>query len=143
MTISELADFFGVRPSAPSALRFYERVGILCPAGRISGRRRYDKTAEERLAFILSGRESGFTLKEIKRIISAASRGDSPRGLWRGASATKRIRLQREIKRLRTMQRSFERKAACRCRTLRDCERLLAGERRSSSARQKTTMGVE
>lgn len=116
----------------PSALRFYERIGILSPAGRVSGRRRYDKAAERRLAFILSARESGFTLTEIKELISAASLGASPRQLWRGAVAVKRIRLEKEIQRLRMAQKSLEQKSACRCKTLRDCEKLLARKRRAS-----------
>jgi len=126
MNISELAGAFGVRPST---LRYYERIGILSTAGRISGRRRYDQASEQRLALILSARESGLTLKEVKGLISAASAGTSPRNLWRNAAATKRIRLAQEFRKLRSVQRSLERKAACRCKTLRDCERLLAKER--------------
>lgn len=126
MTISELAGAFGVRPST---LRYYERIGILSPAGRVSGRRQYDNEAQQRLALILSARESGLTLKEIKRLISAASAGTAPRDLWRNAAATKRVRLEQEFRKLRSVQRSLERKAACRCKTLRDCERLLANER--------------
>ena len=114
MIISELAEAFGMRPSA---LRFYERIGILSPAGRISGRRRYDEASERRLAFILSARESGFTLSEIKELISAASQGTAPRRLWRGAAAVKRIRLEKEIQRLRAAQQSLEQKTACRCKT--------------------------
>jgi MerR family redox-sensitive transcriptional activator SoxR len=129
MIISELAGAFGMRPSA---LRFYERIGVLSPAGRVSGRRRYDAAAERRLAFILSARESGFTLAEIKELISAASRGTSPRRLWRDAAAVKRIRLEKEIQRLRAVQQSLNQKAACQCKTLRGCETLLARKRRVS-----------
>jgi MerR family transcriptional regulator, redox-sensitive transcriptional activator SoxR len=128
MIISELAEAFGMRPSA---LRFYERIGILAPTGRISGRRQYDEAAKRRLAFILSARESGFTLKEIKGLILAASHGKSPRTLWRSAAVAKRIHLEKEIHRLRGVQQSLETKAACRCKTLRDCETLLAKRRRT------------
>jgi DNA-binding transcriptional MerR regulator len=129
MTISELAKAFA---GQPSALRFYERMGILSPAGRIGGRRQYDKTAENRLAFILSARESGFTLAEIKGLIVAASQGTAPRQLWRQAAEVKRVRLEQEIERLRGAQRALARKAACRCKTLSECESRLARERRSS-----------
>jgi DNA-binding transcriptional MerR regulator len=129
MTISELAKAFAVQPST---LRFYERVGLLSPAGRIGGKRRYDKAAETRLAFILSTKNSGFTLAEIKGLISAASRGTAPRKLWRQATKAKRLRLEREIQRLQAAQRSLMRKAACRCQTLSDCESRLAREWRSS-----------
>lgn len=131
MSISELAKGFGVRPST---LRFYERVGLLIPAGRISGRRRYDETAERRLAFILSSRESGFTLSEIKELISSSLNGTSPRRLWPRAAQVKRLRLEKEIDKLREALRSLDRKSACQCRTLRECERKLAKERREGTA---------
>lgn len=126
MTISELAKSFGVRPST---LRFYERLGLLMPTGRVSGRRRYDKSGEKRLAFILSGRQSGFTLREIKGLIAASLNGISPRRLWPQAARVKRLRTEKEIARLRSVQNSLERKAACRCRTLKECENRLARER--------------
>jgi DNA-binding transcriptional MerR regulator len=129
MIISELAGAFGIRPST---LRFYERIGILSPAGRVSGRRRYDEAAERRLAFILSARESGFTLTEIKGLISAAAQGTSPRRLWRDAAAVKRDRLEKEIRRLKAVRQSLEQKTACRCKTLQDCEKLLARKRHTS-----------
>jgi len=136
MNIGELAKAFAVRAST---LRFYERIGILAPTGRVSGRRQYDTAAAQRLSFILSARESGFALKEIKGFISAASQGVSPRHLWRSAAATKRVRVEQEIQRLRTVQESLKRKAACRCKTLRDCERMLAQGLRPAAVRQKIT----
>ena len=127
MSISEFAKAFGVRPSA---LRFYERIGLLNSAGRISGRRHYDKTAETRLAFILSAQESGFTLSEIKELISVLLNGTSPRRLWPHAAEIKRLRLEKEIQRLRAAQRSLKRQAGCQCRTLQECERKQVKERR-------------
>lgn len=126
MTIGALAKNFGVQPST---LRFYERIGLLAPAGRISGKRQYDKASENRLAFILSGRDSGFTLAEIKRLIAASSNGIPPRQLWPHAAKVKRLRIEKEIARLRLVQRSLERKAACRCKTLKECESRLAHQR--------------
>ena len=129
MSISELAEAFGMRPSA---LRYYERLGLLAPAGRSSGRRLYDKVAENRLAFIVSARASGFTLAEIGGLIAAASKGTAPGKLWREAAKLKRHRIDREITRLQATRRSLDRKGACRCRTIRACERRLARELRVS-----------
>jgi len=134
MLISGLAKVLAVRPST---LRFYERIGLLSPAGQIAGRRHYHRAEEERLALILSAKESGFTLKEIKDLISAAARGQSPRALWREVATAKRIRLEREMQKLRAAERSLKRKAGCRCKTLRECERLLSKELRARS-RDKT-----
>src|SRR5262249_41668966 len=46
LSISEVAHQVGLRPSA---IRYYEGLGILPPAERISGQRRYDRTVLYRL----------------------------------------------------------------------------------------------
>ena len=52
----------------PSAIRYYEQIGILLPAQRVSGQRRYDTTVLYRLAVIQRTRQSGFTLDEIRQL---------------------------------------------------------------------------
>ena len=49
MRIGEVAERAGVRVSL---LRYYEELGLLAPAGRVSGQRRYDPSALRRLAVI-------------------------------------------------------------------------------------------
>ncbi len=63
LTISEVARTFGLRPSA---IRYYEQVGILPEALRTSGQRRYDGSVLRRLAVIQRAQQTGFTLDEIK-----------------------------------------------------------------------------
>ncbi len=61
------------------ALRFYERSGLLGkPARSQSGYRLYDEGVLERLGFIKKAQTLGFSLDEIKRIISDAQNGASP-----------------------------------------------------------------
>src|SRR5689334_12770519 len=50
----------------PSAILYYERIGLLPPAERLSGQRRYDPTVLYRLAIIQRARQLGFTLSEIR-----------------------------------------------------------------------------
>jgi len=59
LSISEVASQIGLRPSA---IRYYEQIGILPPAQRVSGQRRYDVTALHRLVVIQRARQTGFTL---------------------------------------------------------------------------------
>lgn len=67
LTISELAGEFGV---APSAIRYYEEVGLLKPGGRTSGGQRlYGDRERARLKLILRGRRFGFSLAEIREIL--------------------------------------------------------------------------
>jgi MerR family redox-sensitive transcriptional activator SoxR len=70
--IGELARRTGV---ATSALRYYERVGLLSPAGRAGGRRHYQPSSAERVALIRLCQDAGFTLAEIGRLLAAWDRG--------------------------------------------------------------------
>ena len=70
--IGELARRTGV---ATSALRYYERVGLLSPAGRAGGRRHYRPSSAERVALIRLCQDAGFTLAEIGRLLAVWGRG--------------------------------------------------------------------
>jgi MerR family redox-sensitive transcriptional activator SoxR len=59
---------------APSALRYYERVGLLSPAARNGQRRHYTPSSAERVALIRLYQDAGFTLAEIRRLLAAGSR---------------------------------------------------------------------
>ena len=66
-TIGELARRAGV---AASTVRFYERRGLLEAAGRSRANYRiYGPRAEERLGFIRSAQQAGFTLKDIEVLL--------------------------------------------------------------------------
>ena len=67
LTIGELAQRVGV---ATSALRYYEELGLLCPAERRAGRRYYDEAAVDVVGAILLLQDVGFTLAEIGRLWS-------------------------------------------------------------------------
>ena len=70
--IGELARRTGV---ATSALRYYERVGLLSPAGRAGGQRHYQPSSAERVALIRLCQDAGFTLAEIGRLLAAWGKG--------------------------------------------------------------------
>ena len=71
LAIGELARRAG---TAPSALRYYERLGLLPPAERAGGKRHYPPASAERLALIRLYQDAGFTLKEIRQLLAARSR---------------------------------------------------------------------
>jgi MerR family copper efflux transcriptional regulator len=76
MKIGEVSQASGI---GIEALRFYERSGLLGrPARSQSGYRLYNEGVLERLAFIKKAQTLGFSLDEIKRIISDAQAGASP-----------------------------------------------------------------
>ncbi len=66
-TISELAREFGI---APSAIRYYEELGLLSPHRETPrSRRSYGDRDRARLKLILRGRRFGFSLAEIADIL--------------------------------------------------------------------------
>src|SRR5688500_7439361 len=68
MTIGELADRFGL---ATHVLRHWEAVGLLTPARRVNGRRRYGRDALARIALIQLCKELGFELEQIRAMLDA------------------------------------------------------------------------
>jgi DNA-binding transcriptional MerR regulator len=68
IAIGELARRTGL---ASSALRYYERVGLLSPAGRAGGRRHYGASSAERVALIQLYQDAGFTLREIRALVGS------------------------------------------------------------------------
>jgi DNA-binding transcriptional MerR regulator len=70
--IGELARRTG---TATSALRYYERIGLLSPAERVGQRRHYPPSSAERVALIRLCQDAGFTLAEIGQLLAAWSRG--------------------------------------------------------------------
>lgn len=59
----------------PSAIRYYERVGVLPTPDRLAGRRRYTEETVRRLQVIDLGKRAGFTLDQLKELLES----DRPR----------------------------------------------------------------
>jgi MerR family copper efflux transcriptional regulator len=68
-TIGELAAHFGL---ATHVLRHWEAAGLLQPARRTNGRRRYTEADRVRIAIIAHGRRTGFGLTELRTVLTAA-----------------------------------------------------------------------
>jgi len=66
MRIGAVAEQAGVRVSL---LRYYEEVGLLAPAERVSGQRRYDASVLRRLAVIDAAQRAGLSLAEIRELL--------------------------------------------------------------------------
>ncbi|MEU1089649.1 MerR family transcriptional regulator [Streptomyces sp. NPDC005576] len=62
MTIGQLAEITGV---PASAIRFWERQGLLPEPGRQSGQRRYPPEAAQRIVVLRKCQQAGLTLAEI------------------------------------------------------------------------------
>src|SRR5882724_8868214 len=79
MSIGEVASEAGLRPSA---IRYYERLGVLPQAVRVSGRRQYDDAVVERLAIVRFAKQVGFTIDEVRDLLDGIDRRPPPER-WR------------------------------------------------------------
>ena len=123
LTISEVARRVGLRPSA---IRYYERLGILFPAERKSGQRRYDNTTVYRLAVIQHARQTGFTLDEIRQLFFGFDKGTSPGKRWQEMSRRKLAELEQLVDQIETIKGLLIGIQNCHCDALNECgEKLL------------------
>ena len=106
LTIGELSRRTGV---ATSALRYYEEVGLLRHATRISGHRRYTPDAVGVVGAVLLLRDT-FTLDEIRRLMAARSK--SP-GAWRELVRRKLVELDERIAEAQAARVAVEHALAC------------------------------
>lgn len=93
-TIGEIARRAGV---ATSAVRYFERRGLLAPDARMSGQRRYREDSLRRLVFIGMLQDAGLSLDEIDGIISAADIDE-----WKAIAQERLQALDEKIDRLET-----------------------------------------
>ena len=124
LSIGETARRAGVRPSA---LRYYERLGLLLPAGRINGRRRYAPEVVRELNVIRYLQRAGFSLREIGGLRRGGAAILPSRSL-RGAMRAKIRELEAEVERIRSMKADLERGLECACQGLADCAMICPRE---------------
>jgi MerR family redox-sensitive transcriptional activator SoxR len=124
MTISALAKQAGLRPSA---IRYYESIGLLAPPPRRSGQRSYDARALRRLAVIRQAQDAGFTLDEVRIVVQSP---DSLSEEWNRVAVRKLEELDAQIGKLRGMQDLIRRvQRSCRCRDADECGRAVLQKR--------------
>jgi len=123
MTISQVARRIGLRPSA---IRYYEAIGILARGPRVGGQRRYDETVLYRLALVGQARACGFTLEEIRRLFFAF-RAETPISeRWRSLSDAKLAELAERRRQIEEMEGMLRRlRQGCSCRALDECGRCI------------------
>jgi DNA-binding transcriptional MerR regulator len=111
MRIGQAAATAGVNAQT---FRYYERRGLLHPAGRRdSGYREYSEEAVRLVKFIKRAQELGFSLNEIRELLSLRARGGATNRAHVRALATAKIRdIDGKIHSLRAMKRSLVRLVA-------------------------------
>jgi MerR family redox-sensitive transcriptional activator SoxR len=134
LTISQIARQVDLRPSA---IRYYERIGILPAAQRSSGQRRYDETVLYKLAVIKRARQIGFTLEDIRRLFFGFRTNAPAAERWRKLSQQKLAELETLVGHIQTIQGLLRNQGNCKCTKLDQCGKAMflksCEERKSDS----------
>ncbi|HUR96444.1 MAG TPA: MerR family DNA-binding protein [Pyrinomonadaceae bacterium] len=106
MTASVLAK----RANVPLfTVRYYTRIGLLKPSRDLrNGYKVYKPTDKDRLKFITSAKDLGFTLAEIEDILDHAAHGDSPCPMVRDIVHRRVEENKQKIRELKKLQRRLE-----------------------------------
>ncbi len=123
MPIGALARAAGL---APSAIRYYEKAGLLPRPDRQSGQRRYGAETAARLRIIQLARDAGFTIAETRTFLSGFSQATTPAARWRALAGRKLAELEAQSQRIARMKALLETSFHCGCLRIEDCERAMA-----------------
>lgn len=105
LSIGELAERTGV---ATTALRYYDELGLVQPAARASGRRRYAASAVAEVGVIAFLREVGFSLAEVGSLVAGGERRS-----WREIVDHKLVELADQQHRLDVARAALEHARRC------------------------------
>ena len=117
-TIGQLARRFGLNTSA---IRYYERVGVLPEPERESGQRRYGTDAVKRLETLQAAKQASFTLEEARLLLQRSEAGDPLHEPLRELAARKLPEVEALIARTMTLRDWLLDATDCSCETLDAC----------------------
>jgi DNA-binding transcriptional MerR regulator len=139
MDISEVARRTGI---AASALRYYERRGLIASVGPAGARRRFAPGVLDQLALIALGQAAGLSLDEIQSMLSPSGGPHIDRQLL----ASKAEVIDAKVRQLRAMSRGLRHAAACPAPSHAQCptfQRLLKAAARGALADRSREGGRE
>ena len=122
MRIGEVARQTGL---APSAIRYYESLGLIPKPAYDGGKRRYDASVIEWLSLIALAREAGFSMAEIRRLVSGFTPGTRPAARWHELATRKLAEIDAMVARAERMRAVLRIALDCGCFRLEDCRALL------------------
>lgn len=119
LSIGELSVRSGV---APSALRYYERLGLIRAQRTGGNQRRYETSQLRRIAFIRIAAQIGLSLDEIGRALGSLPDARTPtKADWERLSRRWRSRLDEQIALLERLRDNLTGCIGCGCLSLKSC----------------------
>src|SRR6476659_4605323 len=119
LPIAEVAGRCGI-PS--SALRFFEKQGLIASSRRGGGQRRYTRSVLRRLAFIRAASNVGLSLEEVREELGRLPENRTPtKADWARISAHWRRRLDEQMAALEALRDRLDSCIGCGCLSLKQC----------------------
>ena len=119
LTVTEVAGRSGF---APSALRFYERQGLITATRTSGNQRRYERHELRRVAFIRIAQQVGVSLEEIREALAALPENRTPtKADWARLSARWRRKLEDRIAMMERLRDQLTGCIGCGCLSLQRC----------------------
>ena len=131
LSISRVAEATGLRSSA---LRYYEKAGLIAPQARLGGRRHYSSSVLQRLAVIALLQDVGFTIGEISELVG----GNRRRLRWRTLAEDKLKEIDVHLARVEAARDLLTAALSCGCSELETCG--LVSERRGRHRKAVQTL---
>jgi MerR family transcriptional regulator, redox-sensitive transcriptional activator SoxR len=125
LTIGQLARRAGLNTSA---IRYYERVGVLPPAARVGGQRRYGEDAVRRLEVLDVAKRAGFSLAEARLLLERVDAGTPAFEAVRELAERKLPEVDALIARAQDMRSWLVAATDCSCASLDVCALFADGE---------------
>jgi len=125
LSIGEVARRAG---TSASAIRFYERRGLLAEADRVAGQRRYTDAVVQRLGVIHTAKQVGFSLDEIGVLLTSTDRGAPAHAQLQTLAARKLPEVDSLIERAQAMHDWLLVASDCDCETFDACALFADGE---------------
>jgi MerR family redox-sensitive transcriptional activator SoxR len=124
LSIGEVAAKAG---TSISAIRFYEREGLLPAAERVSGQRRFTEETVQRLGIIDVAKQAGFRLEEVAVLLTSIDQGAPAHEQLQALAARKLPEVDALIERAQRMREWLMTASECGCESLESCA-LFVGE---------------
>jgi len=125
MTIGEVARRAGLQASA---IRYYEKIGLLPKTQRTGGQRRYEPGVLNYLEVIDVAKRAGFRIEEVKNLFQGFGKGTPAFRRWQSLAQRKITEMDDLIARAKKMKLLLQKADRCKCLDLEDCGKaFLAG----------------